>query len=158
MGGKTGMATFEQAIEVNVPVRTAYNQWTQFELFPLFMEGVEEVRQITDTRLHWRAEIAGSEQEWDAEITEQLPDQRIAWTSISGAQHGGVVTFHYIDDNVTRIMLQITYEPEGFIENVAAALGIVENHVKGDLERFKRFIESAGEETGAWRGTVERQD
>jgi uncharacterized membrane protein len=122
------------------------------------MEGVEEVRQITDTRLHWRAEIAGSEQEWDAEITEQLPDQRIAWTSISGAQHGGVVTFHYIDDNVTRIMLQITYEPEGFIENVAAALGIVENHVKGDLERFKRFIESAGEETGAWRGTVERQD
>ena len=151
------MATFEQSIDVHVPVQTAYNQWTQFETFPLFMEGVEAVEQLTDTRMRWRAEIAGSEQEWDAEITEQTPDQRIAWTSRSGAKHAGVVTFHRLDDHTTRIMLQIEYDPEGFIENVGAALGVVKNRMKGDLENFKSFIESRGEATGAWRGTIEQK-
>lgn len=150
------MGNFEQSIDVNVPVRTSYNQWTQFEMFPHFMDGVKEVKQISDTQLHWVAEIAGSEQEWDAEITEQTPDQRIAWKSISGAKHAGVVTFHHIDDNLTRVMLQIDYDPKGFIENVGAALGIVESRMAGDLKRFKHFIESSGKETGAWRGTVEQ--
>jgi uncharacterized membrane protein len=151
------MATFEQSIDVNVPVEIAYNQWTQFETFPLFMEGVEDVQQITDSQLHWRAEIAGSEQEWDAEITEQTPDQRIAWTSRTGAKHAGVVTFHRLDDNMTRIMLQIEYDPEGFIENVGAALGVVKGRMKGDLENFKSFIESRENATGAWRGTIEQE-
>lgn len=152
------MASFEHNIDVNVPVRTAYNQWTQFETFPLFMEGVEEVRQITDTRMHWRAEIAGNEQEWDAEITEQIPDQRIAWTSISGADHAGVVTFHRLTDNTCRVMLQIDYQPEGIVENLGAMLGVVDRRVKGDLERFKEFIESDSKATGSWRGTVEQDD
>lgn len=150
------MANYEQSIDVNVPVRTAYNQWTQFEMFPYFMDGVETVKQINDTRMRWRAEIAGNQQEWDAEITEQTPDQRIAWTSTSGAKHAGVVTFHHINDDMTRIMFQIDYDPENFVENVGAALGVVENRMKGDLERFKQFIESGGEETGAWRGSVDQ--
>jgi uncharacterized membrane protein len=149
------MANFNHSIDVNVPVNAAYNQWTQFETFPKFMEGIEEVRQITETRMLWRAEIAGNEQEWEAEITEQIPDKRIAWTSVSGAKHGGVVTFHYIDENTTRVMLQIDYEPEGFLENVGVALGVVEGRMKGDLDRFKAFIESRSEATGAWRGQVE---
>lgn len=150
------MSKFEQSMDVNVPVREAYDQWTQFETFPQFMEGVEEVEQITDTKLRWRARIAGKEEEWDAEITEQQPDQRIAWTSTSGAQHAGVVTFHYIDAETTRVTLQIEYEPEGFVENVGDALNVVERRMKGDLERFKKFIEAGGQATGGWRGTVER--
>lgn len=150
------MANFEHSIDVNVPVRTAYNQWTQFETFPYFMEGVESVEQITDTKLHWRAEIANNEQEWDAEITEQTPDQRIAWKSTTGATNAGVVSFHRIDDNTTRVMLQIEYEPEGFIENIGSVLGIVKSRMAGDLARFKEFIESRGEATGAWRGKVEQ--
>ena len=150
------MANYEHSIDVNVPVRTAYNQWTQFEEFPEFMDGVESVQQISDTLLRWRAEIAGSEQIWQAEITEQTPDQRIAWRSISGADHAGVVTFHKLDDTTTRIMLQVDYEPEGFVENVGAALGVVKSRMAGDLERFKKFIEARGYETGAWRGKVEQ--
>lgn len=150
------MARYEHSIDVQVPVRTAYNQWTQFESFPAFMEGVKEVRQITDRQLFWSAEIAGVEQEWYAEITEQSPDERIAWTSRTGAKHAGVVTFHYIDPETTRIMLQIDYEPDGFIENVGAALGVVKGRIAGDLDRFKKFIEARGMETGAWRGKVER--
>lgn len=150
------MATFEHAVDVNVPVRTAYNQWTQFEDFPQFMEGVESIDQQTDTRMHWIAEIAGNTQEWDAEITEQIPDQRIAWKSISGATHAGVVTFHYIDDNTTRVTLQIDYEPEGFIENVGAALGVVQARMAGDMNRFKEFIEQRREPTGAWRGEISK--
>lgn len=152
------MARYEHSIDVNVPVRTAYNQWTQFEEFPRFMEGIESVTQITDTLIHWKAEIAGKTEEWDARITEQSPDQRIAWTSTNGAKHGGVVTFHHIDDNQSRIMLQIDYDPEGFVENVGAALGIVERRMAGDMKRFKEFIESRGVETGAWRGEVERDN
>jgi carbon monoxide dehydrogenase subunit G len=150
------MARYEHSIDVNVPLETAYNQWTQFEEFPRFMEGVKSVTQITDTRLHWVAEIAGKEREWDAEITEQKPDSRIAWHSISGAQNAGVVTFHYIDRDTTRVMLQMELEPEGLVENVGAALGIVQRRISGDLERFKDFIEAKGFETGAWRGKVER--
>lgn len=148
------MTTFEYSVDVNVPVRTAYNQWTQFEKFPAFMDGVESVTQLTDSTMRWRAEIAGNIQEWDAKIVEQLPDQRIAWTSTSGAEHAGAVTFHYIDDDTTRVMLQIDYNPEGFIENVGAALGVVETRMRGDLIRFKEYIEERGTETGAWRGEI----
>lgn len=148
------MSTVEKAIEINVPVSTAYNQWTQFEEFPKFMDGVKEIRQLDDTHLHWRASIAGKEEEWDAEITEQTPDQRIAWRSMGGKPNGGVVTFHRIADNVTRVMLQIEYDPENFTEKVGDALGMVSRRVEGDLERFKEFIESRGHETGAWRGDV----
>jgi uncharacterized membrane protein len=146
------MSTIETSIEVNVPVRTAYNQWTQFEEFPRFMEGVKEVKQLDDTRLRWKAEIAGKEKVWTAEITEQTPDQRIAWTSRGGAPNGGVVTFHRLSDAKSKIMLQLEYDPQGFVENAGDALGVVSLRVKGDLERFKEFIEQRGRETGAWRG------
>ncbi len=152
------MTNFEHSIDVNVPVRDAYNQWTQFEEFPYFMEGVEKVVQVTDSTLRWKAEILGVDQEWNAEITEQLPDQRIAWKSTSGADHAGVVSFHRIDDNTTRIMLQIDYDPEGFIENVGAALGVVAGRVRGDLARFKDFIEERQTPTGAWRGEIKQTD
>ncbi len=148
------MSTLEKSIEVNVPVRTSYNQWTQFEEFPRFMEGVKEVKQLDDTRLHWKAEIAGQEKEWDAEITEQTPDQRIAWTSRGGAINGGVVTFHRLSDVTSKVMLQLEYDPQGFVENVGDALGVVSSRVQGDLERFKEFIEKRGRETGGWRGQV----
>jgi len=148
------MSTIEKSIEVNVPVRTAYNQWTQFEEFPRFMEGVKEVTQLDDTHLHWKAAIAGQEKEWDAEITEQTPDQRIAWTSRGGAINGGVVTFHRLSDARSKVMLQLEYAPQGVAENVGDALGVVSLRVQGDLERFKEFIEKRGRETGAWRGQV----
>ena len=150
------MSTIEQSIEANVPVRTAYNQWTQFEDFPHFMEGVEKVNQIDDVTLHWVAEILGQHREWDAKITEQTPDERIAWTNIDGAKNAGVVTFHRIDDSTTRVMLQMDFEPDGFGEKAADALGLVQGRVKGDLERFKTFIEERGQETGAWRGEVDQ--
>lgn len=149
------MENIEKSIEVNVPASTAYNQWTQFEEFPRFMEGVESVAQKSDTLLHWVAEIGGKHKEWDAKIAEQIPDKRIAWHSISGATNNGVVTFHYIDPNTTKIMLQMEYDPEGLIENVGDALGMVTRRVQGDLERFKKFIEERQKETGAWRGKVE---
>lgn len=148
------MSTIEKSIQVNVPVHTAYNQWTQFEEFPRFMEGVKEVRQLDDTHVRWRAEVAGKDKEWDAEITEQLPDQRIAWRSVSGARNAGVVTFHRIDDDTTRIMLQMDYEPEGVIENAGDTSGALSLRIQADLERFKDFVESSGQETGAWRGKV----
>ncbi|HEV2813955.1 MAG TPA: SRPBCC family protein [Solirubrobacteraceae bacterium] len=151
-------SNIEQSIEVGVDVRTAYDQWTQFEEFPKFMEGVEEVRQIDDTHTHWRTKVAGREKEFDAVITEQTPDQRIAWTSEDGPEHGGVVTFHRIDDAVTRVMLQLDYEPDGLAEKAGDALGLVTRRVKGDLERFKTLVEErgSGNETGAWRGHVEQ--
>jgi uncharacterized membrane protein len=148
------MSTIEKSIEVSVPVRTAYNQWTQFEEFPQFMEGVKEVNQLDDTRLHWKAAIAGQDKEWDAEITEQTPDQRIAWTSRGGAINGGVVTFHRLSDARSKVMLQLEYAPQGVVESVGDALGVVSLRVQGDLERFKEFIEKRGRETGAWRGQV----
>jgi uncharacterized membrane protein len=151
------MAIYEEAIEVNVPVTTAYNQWTQFEEFPRFMEGVEQVQQLDQTHLHWRAKVAGRETEWDAEITEQVPDMRIAWCSTRGARNAGVVTFHRLDDSRTRVMLQLEYETEGAAEGIGDALGFVKSRVKDDLRNFKEFIESSGRETGAWRGEVQRQ-
>ena len=149
------MSAIEESIDVKAPLSTVYNQWTQFEEFPRFMEGVERVDQLDDTRLHWVAEIGGKQQEWDATVAEQRPDERVAWTSTSGAKHAGVVTFHRISDDTTRVMLQLEYEPEGFVENVGDALGLVKRRTKGDLERFKGFIENRGTETGAWRGEVD---
>jgi uncharacterized membrane protein len=149
------MSTVEESIDVNVPVSTAYNQWTQFEEFPRFMEGVEEIRQIDDTHVHWKTKIAGVEREFDTEITEQHPDHRVAWRATEGTQHAGVVTFHRIDDSVTRVMVQMDTEPEGIVEQAGDKLGILKRRVKGDLGRFKELIESRGTETGAWRGEVE---
>jgi uncharacterized membrane protein len=138
-----------------VPVSTAYNQWTQFEEFPRFMEGVKSVTQTDDTHLHWVAEVAGKDKEWDAEITEQHPDERVAWTSTSGARNAGVVTFHRLDDNTTRVTLQMDVDPEGLIENIGDWTGLLDGRVEGDMERFKEYIESRGVETGAWRGEIE---
>ena len=149
------MASVVESVDVHVPLSTAYNQWTQFEDFPRFMEGVKLVKQLDATHLHWLAEIAGTEEEWDAEISEQHPDERVAWRSISGPKSAGVVTFHRIDDSTTRVTLQMDVEPEGFVENVGTALGFLDRQVKGDLQRFKEFIEGRGSETGAWRGEVE---
>lgn len=149
------MSIVEKSIEVNVPCSAAYNQWTQFEDFPKFMEGVEEVTQIDDTHLHWHAEIGGVDKEWNAEITEQIPDERIAWHSTSGAVNSGVVTFDEISANSTLVTVQMQYEPEGAVENVGDAMGVLGRRVEGDLERFKEFLESRGRETGAWRGSVQ---
>ncbi|MGX6450171.1 SRPBCC family protein [Patulibacter sp. S7RM1-6] len=151
------MSTIEQSVDVDVPVSTAYNQWTQFEEFPRFMEGVEEVRQLDERRLHWKAKIAGVEREWDAEITEQHPDERVAWKSTTGQTNAGVVTFHKLDDTHTRVMLQQDVEPEGLVEKAGDALGVIERQAKNDLKRFKELIESRGGESGAWRGEVPRE-
>lgn len=152
------MSNIEQSIDVDVPVRTAYNQWTQFEEFPKFMDGIVEVKQLSDTRLLWRSEIGGVDESWEAEIDEQIPDKRIAWHSVTGARNAGVVTFHRLSDDKTRVMLQLDYDPQGVIENVGDALGAVSLRVKGDLQRFKEFIESLGSETGAWRGSIQQHD
>jgi uncharacterized membrane protein len=148
------MSRITKAIEVDVPVSTAYNQWTQFEDFPRFMEGIEHVRQLDDKTLEWTAEVAGVERSWRAEIVDQSPDRRIAWTSTSGARNNGVVTFEPLGDNRTRITLELDVEPEGLVENVGDALGILDRRIEGDLQRFKEFIEARGQETGAWRGEV----
>jgi uncharacterized membrane protein len=148
------MTTVEESIEVEVPVSTAYNQWTQFEDFPEFMEGVEKVEQLTDDKLHWVTKIAGVEREFDAKITEQHPDERVAWTTMDGPKQAGVVTFHKLDPSRTKVMLQLDFEPEGIVEQAGDKLGIVKSRVHGDLERFKTFIEKRGTETGAWRGDI----
>ncbi|MFD0786794.1 SRPBCC family protein [Micromonospora azadirachtae] len=150
------MSGVTEHVDVSVPVRTAYDQWTQFEEFPHFMEGVEEVRQLSDTMTHWTVEIAGVKREFDAEITEQLPDERVAWRSTSGAQQAGVVTFHRLDAGNTRVSLQLEFEPRGMMEQAGDKMGIVDRRAKGDLERFKQYIERRGQETGAWRGKVDR--
>lgn len=149
------MKTIEESIEVEAPVTKAYNQWTQFESFPRFMDGVERVVQKDDRHLHWVAEVGGHRQEWDAEITEQHPDHRIAWKALDQEGPDGVVTFHRLDDSRTKVMLQMAYEPEGAKESIGSALGLDSRRVKGDLESFKEFIESRRHETGAWRGDVE---
>jgi len=154
---KIFMSTFKSGIDVDVPVSVAYNQWTQFEDFPHFMNNVESITQMDDDTMLWKAEIAGVDQEWMARITEQIPDQRIAWTNTSGATNAGVVTFHPVDDTKTRVMLQIDYEPEGFIENVGDALGFVERSLRDDLTNFKEFIEQRGVPTGSWRGEIEQE-
>jgi uncharacterized membrane protein len=152
------MSTIEESIEVDVPVRTAYNQWTQFEEFPRFMEGVESVRQLDDTHLEWTAEIAGVRRQWNAEVTEQQPDQRVAWRATSGTENAGVVTFHRLAEDRTKVMLQLDVEPEGLVEQAGDKLGFVKRRATGDLERFKAFIEHRGTESGAWRGRVDASD
>ena len=148
------MERIEKTIEVNAPVRAVYNQWTQFEEFPRFMEGVKEVRQLDDTHVHWHAEVWGRDKEWDAEITEQEPDHCVSWRSVSGAANAGTVRFHPIDANSTRVRLTLGYEPEGPIENAGDALGVLSGRVENTLEQFKKFIEQRGRETGGWRGEV----
>ena len=150
------MSTFTATIDVDVPVTTAYNQWTQFESFPQFMEGVEEVRQLDDTHTHWRTRIGGVEREFDATITEQHPDERVAWKSDDRPQQAGVVTFHRLDEGQARVTVQMDLEPDGLVEQVGDKLGVVKHRINGDLERFKEFIESRGSEQGAWRGDVPR--
>jgi uncharacterized membrane protein len=144
----------EKDIEVNAPLHSVYNQWTQFEEFPAFMDGVREVRQTDDTHLHWCAKVGGKELEWDAEILEQVPDQRIAWRSIGGKLNAGTVEFEPIDSARTRVSLTMEYDPEGPVENVGSALGVTGHRVKQDLEKFKEFIEKRGAATGGWRGEV----
>ncbi len=150
------MSNVTEHVDVDVPVSTAYNQWTQFEEFPRFMDGIERVQQLDDRRMHWVANFGGSTHEWDAEITEQIPDERVAWKSTSGQPNAGVITFHRIDDNTCRLMLQIDHEPDGVVDHVGDWLGFVKRRAKGDLERFKELIEGrgSGNETGAWRGEV----
>lgn len=150
------MSQVQKSIDVDVPVSTAYNQWTQFETFPQFMGGVESITQTDDTHLHWVTDIAGVEREFDAEITEQHPDERVAWRSVGGdTEHAGVVTFHRLDDNKTRVMVQIDWQPSGAAEKVGSAINADDRQVERDLERFKELIESRGHESGAWRGDVQ---
>ena len=149
------MAHVRKTIEVERPVTTVYNQWTQFEEFPQFMEGVEKVTQLDDTRLHWVAKIGGVSREWDAEIVTQTPDQGVAWRSVDGAENAGAVTFRPLAADRTEVTLELTFHPETVTEKVGDALGIVERRAEGDLERFKEFIEARGSETGAWRGRVD---
>jgi len=148
------MSVIQKSIDLNVPVRTAYNQWTLFEEFPRFMEGVEQVQQIDDKHIHWKANIGGKQEEWDAEITEQVPDQRIAWRSQQGAKNEGIIIFSPITEGKSKINLRIDYEPQGVVEKTGNAIGVVAQRVEGDLKRFKEFIESRGQETGGWRGNV----
>lgn len=148
------MERIEKSIEVECPIRTVYNQWTQFEEFPRFMDGVKKVTQLDDKRLHWVAEIGGKEKEWEARIVEQIPDQRIAWKSEAGEFTAGAVNFRPAGANRTRIQVELAYDPKGVVENTGDALGVVSGKVAGDLERFKEFIEHRGQETGAWRGTI----
>ncbi|MEA2684362.1 MAG: hypothetical protein QOK05_2690 [Chloroflexota bacterium] len=150
------MSEVEKTIEVDVPVSTAYNQWTQFETFPEFMEGIKSVKQLDNTKLHWTAEIAGKVKEWDATITNQEPDQRVAWRNIDGADNAGDVRFEPAGEGRTRVKLHMVYDPEGIVENVGDALGVVSRRIEGDLERFKKFIESRGSETGAFRAEIEQ--
>ncbi len=149
------MAQVIQTIDVDVPVTTAYNQWTQFESFPHFLSFVESISQIDDTHNHWVVKVAGVERQFDAEITEQHPDERVAWKSTGGdVTQAGVVTFHKLNDSTSRVTVQLDWEPEGLVEKAGAALGIDDASVKGDLKNFKKFIEEQGSEQGAWRGDV----
>ena len=151
------MPTIEDSIEVQVPVQQAYNQWTQFEQFPKFMEGIQSVQQLDDTHVQWVAEIRGESREWTTEITEQQPDEKIAWKTIAGeVKNDGVVTFEQVGDSQTRVKLQMEVEGESTAENVAGdLLGIVKGQVHGDLERFKQLVENHDQETGSWRGQVQ---
>jgi uncharacterized membrane protein len=150
------MSLVEKSITVNVPVSTAYNQWTQFEEFPKFMEGVVSVTQLDDKHLRWHTNIGGKDQQFDTEITEQIPDARIAWCTRTGEKHAGVVTFHRMGDYETRVMLQMEYEPQGAVEKIGDMLGLASRRIERDLEHFKEFIERRGVETGAWRGEIHR--
>ncbi|MEJ6554369.1 cyclase [Microbacterium esteraromaticum] len=145
-----------ETIDVNVPVTVAYNQWTQFESFPHFLDEVVSITQIDDTHNHWVVNVGGAEREFDAEITEQHPDERVAWRSVGGeTEHAGVVTFHKLDENTTRVTAQIDWDPQGLLEKLGSLVGAGSHAVKKDLDNFKKFIEGRGGETGAWRGDVD---
>jgi uncharacterized membrane protein len=149
------MSMVQESIDVDVPLHTAYNQWTQFEQFPNFMEGVQEVRQIDDRHNHWKARFAGVEREFDTEIVDQQPDQRISWRTIGGdVRQMGTVDFHQLDEVHTRVTLAMDFQPEGVVEKAADLTGALDRRVKGDLKRFKGFIEERGHETGEWRGRI----
>ncbi len=148
------LSSVSTSIEVDVPVSTAYNQFTQFEEFPQFMSSVHEVKQLSDSRLRWRATVAGKEKEWEAEITEQIPDQRIAWRSVTGVANEGAVTFEPVSDGRTRITLDMSYLPETMPEAISDSFGAVKLQARENLRKFKDLLESRGTETGAWRGTV----
>ena len=150
------MSTTEESIDVNAPIEMVYGQWTQFEEFPVFMAGIESIRQLDDTHLHWIAEIDGVRREWDAEITEQHPEERVAWRATTGTTNAGVVTFHRLDDHTTRIMLQLEVEPDGLVEKTGDLLGVVKRQAVADLKRFKAYIEGKGAPSGRWAGTVDR--
>jgi uncharacterized membrane protein len=152
------MPSVTKSIDVSVPVRTAYNQWTQFESFPHFMGGVESITQIDDTHSHWVTKIGGVTREFDTEITEQHPDERVAWKSTDGTSHAGVVTFHRLGEGQSRVTVQIDWETEGVVEKAGALVGVDDHQVKADLERFKEYIESRGQEEGGWRGNVDNPD
>ena len=149
------MTTVEESIDVAVPVTTAYNQWTQFESFPHFMSGVVSIAQLTDTTNHWVTKVGGVEREFDTEITEQHPDERVAWKSTDGTTHAGVVTFHRLSETDTRVTVQLDWAPETFVEKIGSVVGADDRQVKADLKRFKEFMESRGSETGSWRGDVD---
>jgi len=150
------MAQILKTVDVDVPVTTSYNQWTQFEEFPQFLSFVESITQIDDTHTHWKVSIAGAEREFDTVIAEQVPDDRIAWTSTGGeVDHAGVVTFHKLSDTSSRVAVQIDWDPDGLLEKAGAALNVPDHVVAAELENFKKFIESRGTADGAWRGTVE---
>jgi len=148
------MERIEKSISVDCPLQTVYNQWTQFEEFPRFMEGIKQVTQLDDKRLHWEAEIGGKHKEWNAKITEQIPDHRISWESEAGDHTSGVVTFQAERPDRTRVNLEMFYDPKGFVESAGDSLGMVSRRVENDLENFKQFIENRNRETGAWRGTI----
>ena len=151
------MPSVTKSIDVKAPLHRVYNQWTQFATFPQFMGGVESITQTDDTHTHWKTKIGGVEREFDAEITEQHPDERVAWKSTDGTTHAGVITFHKLNDRTARVTAQIDWQPEGFVEKAGAMIGVDDHRVKGDLKRFKSFIEQRGSETGEWRGDVPRQ-
>jgi uncharacterized membrane protein len=150
------MTNVIETIDVSVPVSTAYNQWTQFESFPKFLSFVESITQVTDTLTEWKVKVGGIEREFEAQITEQHPDERVAWNSTGGQEnHAGVVTFHKLSDNETRVTVQLDWEPTGLVEKAGAVFGVDNHIVKSDLKKFKEFIESKDVETGAWRGDVQ---
>ena len=150
------MSTVEKSIDIDVPVRVAYDQWTQFESFPQFMEGIEEIKQIDDTHLHWRAKVGGHEVEWNAVITEQIPDERVAWKATDGKANAGVVTFHRLSDTSSRVMVQIEHEADGIMEKVGSALGADSREVKNSLQNFKELVEKRGNADASWRGEVDQ--
>jgi uncharacterized membrane protein len=145
------MARVEKSIEVDVPVSVAYNQWTQFEEFPKFMDGVERIEQLDDRRLHWKAKVGGKTKEWDAVIQEQVPDEMVSWRAATGPENAGVVRFDSLAPTRTRVHLEMSYDPEGMLETVGDKLGFMGRTVDGDLQRFRDFIESRQMATGAYR-------
>ncbi|MDH2445153.1 SRPBCC family protein [Amnibacterium sp. CER49] len=149
------MTTVEHRILVNVPVSVAYNQWTQFEDFPHFMNGIKKVTQLSDDRLQWVAQIGGVRREWEAKVLEQIPDRKVAWAATEGATNAGEVTFEDLGGGQTTVRLRLEYEPEGPVEKVGDKLNVVDNQTENDLARFKELVESEGYASGAWRGTIQ---